>query len=175
MPIETLCQRSSAFMSLDNGCWTMEEMGFPRSKKMCLRGTWENILGPLEPFVFREKIFASCRKKNWWEALTTCGWLANWSLGLLMKTWHFPGTLYLGSQGPTGINIFHMQFIYQLLHGTGYSLEVKKNSISIGCVRPDKMLVKASSILTLKDSGQVLIGYESSIRQELINRKICIL
>lgn len=66
-----------------------------------------------------------------------------------------------------------MQFIYQLLQGTGYSVEVV--SISIGCVRPDKMLVKASSILTLKDSGQALIGYESSIRQELINRKIFIL
>lgn len=91
-----------------------------------------------------------------------------------MKTWHFPGTLYLGSQGPTGINIFHMQFIYQLLQGAGYSLEVKKN-VSVGCVRRNKMLVKASSILTRKDSGQALIGYESSIRQELINRKIFIL
>lgn len=56
MPIEMLCQRSSAFKSLDNGCWTMEEIGFPRSKKMCLGGTCKNILGPLEPFVFREKI-----------------------------------------------------------------------------------------------------------------------
>lgn len=60
-----------------------------------------------------------------------CLWLANWSLGLSVKTWGVPCTLKLGGRGSTKTNTFHMQFLYQLLQGIACSVEVKKKKKSI--------------------------------------------
>lgn len=69
------------------------------------------------------------------------------------------------------INTSHMQFIYQLLQGTGCSVEVKEKKIPLSWIRPSKMLTKAFSILNLRDLVRIFIGHEISITQELINRK----